>query len=43
MIAELGRYLHQPLSDVLGWDAEEVFLFHAQINPLLDAERPKKG
>lgn len=42
MIADLGRYLHQPISDVLKWDAAEVFLFHAQIAPILEAERPKK-
>ncbi len=42
MIAELGRYLHQPISDVLEWDADEVLLFSDQIPPILKAERPKK-
>lgn len=42
MIAELGRYLHQPISDVLDWDGDVFFQMHAQIDVLLDAERPRK-
>jgi hypothetical protein len=42
MIADLGRYLHQPIDGVLEWPAEHVFLFHEQIVPILEAERPKK-
>lgn len=43
MFAELGRYLHQPFSDVLEWDAEHVFDQHDQIAALLEAEQPRKG
>lgn len=39
MIAALGRYLHQPIDDVLEWPADQFFLFFGQIAPLLEAER----
>lgn len=41
MVAEIGRYLHQPIDQVLEWSVEQFFLMHEQIGVLLEAERPK--
>lgn len=43
MFAELARYLHQRIDDMLEWDVDLVFLMHEQLGLILDAEKPKKG
>lgn len=40
MIAACGRYLHQPINDVLDWDANLFFLMFEQIGPLVKGEVP---
>ncbi|SFQ55655.1 hypothetical protein SAMN05421853_11010 [Roseivivax halotolerans] len=42
MIAEIGRYLHQPIDAVLEWDDDEFFAFHDEIDRILGSERPKE-
>ena len=41
MIAEVGRYLHQSIDDVMEWEDTQFFLFHATIAPILEDENPK--
>lgn len=38
MVAACGRYLHQPVNDVLDWDTDFVFLMFEQIDPLRRGE-----
>jgi hypothetical protein len=38
MVAACGRYLHQPINDVMDWDTDLFFLMFDQIAPLLKGE-----
>lgn len=38
MVAACGRYLHQPINDVMDWDTDLFFLMFDQITPLLKGE-----
>lgn len=40
MVAEVARYLHQPIDDVEEWPPERLFDYHAQIEPIRRAETP---
>ncbi|WP_281168972.1 hypothetical protein [Sediminimonas qiaohouensis] len=42
MVAEVARYLHQSIDEVEEWVPERMFHYHAQISPILEAERPQK-
>ncbi|SHE79495.1 hypothetical protein SAMN05444339_10284 [Loktanella atrilutea] len=42
MIAEIARYLHQPIDQVEEWEDVKFFRYHAQIDPILRAEHPEK-
>ena len=43
MVAEVARYLHQSIDEVEEWVPERLFDYHAQLGPILDAERLKKS
>ncbi len=42
MICEIGRYLHQPMNDVMEWSDDDFLLTHAEISSILSDEQPKK-
>jgi len=42
MVAEVARYLHQSIDEVENWVPERLFDYHAQLDPILKAERPEK-